>query len=192
MIDVYNHKCKTKECYTFFTENKYKDYCVRCFIHTFPDEKVSKNYMIKENNVKEFLEEYFKDQNIIHNKPIAGGCSKKRPDFFIDLLTHCIIIEVDEDQHPYYTCENKRMMLLFTDLGDRPIIFIRFNPDGYTINGIKYPSCFSYHKALGVPIIKHKKNWNERLNLLKETIIKHIMNIPEKEVTIESLFFNSA
>ena len=43
------------------------------------------------------------------------------------------IVEIDENQHIEYdcSCENKRIMELSQDVGHRPIIFIRFNPDDY-------------------------------------------------------------
>lgn len=44
-------------------------------------------------------------------------CSKRRPDILIDLETHLIIIEVDENQHKGYSCENKRIMEISQDLG---------------------------------------------------------------------------
>jgi len=57
----------------------------------------------------------------------TGGCSKMRPDVFIDKFTHVVIIECDENQHKDTSCENKRTMELFQDFGNRPIVFIRFN-----------------------------------------------------------------
>jgi hypothetical protein len=110
----------------------------------------------------------------------------------MDLFTHSIIIEVDENQHTDYSCEHKRMMLLFKDLGNRPIVFIRFNPDSYiNENNEEISSCFKYHKTTGVPMINNKNEWNNRLEILKVTIEKYINNIPEKEVTIEKLFYSN-
>jgi len=82
-------------------------------------------------------------------------------------------------------------MELFQDLGNRPIVFIRFNPDSYLDqNNNKFASCFKYHKITGVPIIANEKKWNSRLNTLKSKIEYHIVNIPEKEVIIKKLYFN--
>lgn len=90
----------------------------------------------------------------------------------MDLFTHSIIIEIDE---------NKRMMELFQDLANRPIIFIRFNPDNYIDeNGKSIKSCFKYHKTSGIPMIDNETKWSQRLELLKTTSEKHINNIPEK------------
>ena len=60
-----------------------------------------------------------------------GCCSSKRPDFIFDLFTHTIIVECDEFKHRKYdtTCEIDKLNATFTDLGDRPMILLRFNPD---------------------------------------------------------------
>ena len=49
------------------------------------------------------------------------------------MADHIIIVEIDENAHINYdsSCENKRLMELSQDLGFRPIVFIRFNPDDY-------------------------------------------------------------
>ena len=83
-------------------------------------------------------------------------------------------------------------MELFKDLGDRPIIFIRFNPDKYIDkDGKSIKSCFKYHKTSGVPMIADEYKWTQRLETLKEKIQYYLDNIPEKEVTLENLFYNS-
>ena len=129
MIDIKNKKCKTNLCNTII-QKKYKGYCLRCFIYNFPESKIIRDYGTRESKVSEFIKESYKNLNITYNKTIEGGCSKNRPDIFIDCLTHSVIIEVDEHQHKgnskSYTpeCENQRVNNLFTDLADRPIIFI--------------------------------------------------------------------
>lgn len=195
MIDVVNVKiaCKQENCSTRASNPKYRGYCLRCFMYTFPDEPVTKNYKIKEKHVADFIDNNFKQHEPIYDKIVQGGCSKRRPDILLDLLTHSIIIEVDEDQHEDYSCENKRMMQLFEDLGSRPLVLIRFNPDSYIdVNGKKHISCFTYHKMTGVPMISSEKRWNDRLNALKNTIEKYTNIVPEKEVTVEQLFYESS
>ena len=51
----------------------------------------------------------------------------------VDFGSHIIVIEIDENIHSNYNCicENKRLMEISKDLGHRPIVFIRFNPDSY-------------------------------------------------------------
>jgi hypothetical protein len=80
----------------------------------------------------------FQFQEIITDKKIEGGCSKRRPDIMIDIGFQIIIVEIDENQDNNYdcSCEYKRIMELSQDVGFHPIVFIRFNPDGYKINGI--------------------------------------------------------
>jgi hypothetical protein len=193
MIDVVNTNisCKQDHCSTRSSNPKYRGYCLRCFMYTFPDEPVTRNYKIKEKHVAEFIDQEFNVHNPIYDKVVQGGCSKRRPDILIDLFSHSIIIEIDEEQHEDYICENKRMMQLFEDLGNRPIVFIRFNPDSYVdIIGKKHLSCFSYHKLTGIPIISSENRWNQRLNKLKTTIEKYTTVVPDKEISIEQLFYN--
>jgi hypothetical protein len=60
---------------------------------------------------------------------------------------------------------------LFTDLADRPIVFIRFNPDSYK-NSKVIKSCFEYTEDKGLP--KANKTLQTRLKKLKEEIEKNI------------------
>jgi hypothetical protein len=186
MIDVVTKTCKNSWCTTYAPLPKYKGYCLRCFIHEFPDQTISRNFKVKERYVTDYLKEEFATYQIIFDKAV-GGCSKRRPDAYIDLLTHVIIIEVDENQHKNYdtTCEIARINELYTDLGDRPIVFIRFNPDKYN----KQPSCFKYLEKTGVPVIRNAELWTQRLEKLRKCIQKHIENIPE-ETIFEYLFYD--
>jgi len=134
------------------------------------------------------LKEIYTD--IILDKAVDGGCSRKRPDGLIDLLTHSIIIEIDEDQHRGYSCENKRSMQLFTDLGSRPIIFIRLNPDSYISNGKRMKGCFTLSKSSG-ELIPNEKEISERFNALLETI-DECKSFPDKTVAVVELYFNQA
>jgi hypothetical protein len=62
---------------------------------------------------------------------MLNGCSKKRPDIYFELNTHCIIVEIDENQHKYYddSCECSRINEIINGIGGKSVIFIRFNPD---------------------------------------------------------------
>jgi hypothetical protein len=194
MINILEKKCKNNWCSTR-ANPKYKDYCFRCFIHEFPDQEISRNYKIKERYVTDYIKEIFPKQ-FVYDKRVTGGCSLRRPDVYMDLLTHVVIIEIDENQHKnksnkYYntTCQIARINELFTDFGDRPIVFIYFNPDGYILKNIKYPSSFKYHETLGVPIIRDKEEWDDRLETLKNCIFKHIENIP-LDTMFEYLYYD--
>lgn len=120
MIDLHRKKCISG----FFGDRNASDnpvyigYCRDCFIHLFPDEPVSKNYKRKENEVCTYLVTSFPKMQLILDKQIQGGCSRRRPDVFLDLLTHVIVVEVDENQHNGYdgACENTRVMQISEDL----------------------------------------------------------------------------
>ena len=90
-------------------------------MHLFPDKPVSRNYKTKEYAVGEYIKTKFSTLNWISDKIINGGCSKRRPDLFLDLLYQIVIIEVDENQHIDYdcSCQNKRIMELSQDLGHK-------------------------------------------------------------------------
>jgi len=132
----------------------------------------------------EALKNNYPDIKLIFDKKIDGGCSAKRPDVRIECLTHTIIVECDENKHQGYSCEDKRMMEIFQDLGNRPLVMIRFNPDKYCDNS----GCFKLTKTCGLSLIK--KEWNKRIEKLLETVNFSINNIPEKEVTVEYLFYD--
>lgn len=192
MIDVYHKRCIL--CNDIRISNPiYKNHCLRCFMYTFPDVEICRNYKLKENYVTDFIKEKFSKINFIFDKAIVGGCSRRRPDIFLDLFTHTIVVENDENQHDIHEriCENKRSMQLFIDLGSRPIVFIRFNPDGYILDNKKICSSFVPNKTNGILRIRNKNEWNSRLSTLKKCISKWIKNIPEKEVTEEFLFYDN-
>jgi hypothetical protein len=166
---------------------------LRCFINIFPELPNSRNYKTKENDVVTRVKQKFPLFDWIADKRIKDGCSKRRPDLLLDLGTHIIIVEIDENTHSEYecSCENKRLMELSQDSGHRPIIFIRFNPDGYNdINGNKIKSCWKLNK-LGIMCIEKTKNteWIERINTLNQQIQYWIDNPNEKMIEIIELFY---
>ncbi len=65
------------------------------------------------------------------------GCSKKRPDIFFDLPMHCLIVEVDENQHNTYedACECARINEIVNGICGKSVIIIRYNPDIIKNNG---------------------------------------------------------
>jgi hypothetical protein len=119
-----------------------------------------------------------------------NACSKFRPDAFLDMGTHIIFCENDEHKHEGYNCESRRMMALFEDAGNRPIVFIRFNPDTYTLNEKNVTSCWGTDKNGNLRIKPSKvQEWASRLKAFEECVKYHIQNIPLKEVTLEQLFY---
>lgn len=196
MINVKDKTCKTELCDTQVT-SKYQGYCLRCFIHLFPNKPVCHNYKTKESATAQFITNNFPNFTWNLDKKIEDGCSKRRPDLMCDLGYQVIIVEVDENQHTNYdcSCENKRIMQLSQDVGHRAIIFIRFNPDDYVnSSGEKITSCWAITPKTGLLKIKNNKNdeWLKRLDILKGTIEywSNPENKTEKTLEVIQLFYN--
>jgi hypothetical protein len=189
--------CKMDLCETI-ANARYEGYCLNCFIHVFPDKPNARNYKTKETAVKEYVLEQFPltKYTWIADKRVQDGCSRRRPDLFIDLGYQILIIEVDENQHEQYdcSCENKRLMELSQDVHHRPIIFIRFNPDDYKTKDAKVTSCWGINKQ-GICAIKKtkQKEWNNRLEAIKTQIEywSQECNKTDKTIEIVQLFYDN-
>ena len=207
MIDLRHELCL--QCGDVRANPKYRGHCVRCFIHTFPDEPVARNHKTKERAVQTFLQEHFGaertlvfDRRVDHVASASGAgpstCdarSARRPDVFIDMGEFVVIVEIDEDQHESYdaTCENKRVMQIFMDAGRRPMVVVRFNPDDYTDEHqrrIKSP--WGIHKTTGVLIVRpaKRKEWQDRLDTLRAASANSLEHPPAKELTTVHLFYS--
>lgn len=79
----------------------------------------------------------------------------------------------------YYRNSSNVKIILFTDLADRPMILIRFNPD-YSKQTKK--SCFDKECRL------IKTEWNKRIKVLKKEINKALKEIPTELITTIYLF----
>jgi hypothetical protein len=186
-----SHLCKSNWCDTHVKNKKYEGYCMPCFVNNPEnrDKPIIRNYKTKEKDVVDNIRETFPNFTWIADKTVQDGCSKKRPDLLLDLGYQIVIIEVDENQHKNYSCDNKRTMELSRDLNHRPIIFIRFNPDDYIDkDGKKIESCWKLN-TLGVIKISKKTEWNNRLTTLKNEIQKWIETKSEKTLEIVELFY---
>lgn len=188
--------CKNEWC-SARKQCKYEGFCYVCFVNNpeFKNHEIVRNYKNKERAVADFVlnTEETKDLSWVHDKMVDGGCSKRRPDLLVDMGTHVVIVEIDEQQHTDYdtTCEQVRNMNLWEDVQCRPIVFIRFNPDKYTKGGNTFPSCWTLSKK-GLCVLKPttKKDWSVRLMELKESIIYWTNNIPTEPLTTRFLFYN--
>ena len=168
-------------------KKKFEGYCGRCYYRLHPEQKV-RNYKTKESAVFCHVKQCFAELPMVDDRIIDGGCSKRRPDIFIELLTHVLMVEVDEDAHVSYDqrCQNRRMMQLSEDIAHRPLVFIRFNPDGNASG----PSCWSINsKKLAVVKKKRAQEWQQRLDALCKTIFFWVKTIPEKTVELIKLFY---
>jgi hypothetical protein len=115
-----------------------------------------------EKQMVEYLKsiEEIKHYIVLEDKILRGKqCNtKRRPDLLLSSSEDFhIVIECDEKQHcgNSYSCETGRMNEIIDELSGR-VIFIRWNPDGY--------SC-KHNKD------KKKLKKDERLNLLKDLIL---------------------
>ena len=200
--------------------------CLRCCINVFPDMKVARNYKLKQNAVDDFLKERFADKiTLVSDRPVqrivpeaadsagAGGfvpqefederpcvSSGRKPDVLIDMGEWTIVVEVDEGQHKQDTykssCENKRIMQIFDDLGRRPTVFIRFNPDKYEdAAGNKVLSPWKDDRRIKSGGVQHvpvgnTELWQARLNTLASAVEHAMSNRPVKDVSTVYLYFD--
>jgi hypothetical protein len=164
-----------------------------CFINLFPNEKTVHNYKTKEKDVVDRIIQTFPQFTWISDKKVQDGCSRRRPDLLLDMGSHIIIVEVDENKHTDYdcSCEHKRLMEISKDLQHRSIVFIRFNPDNYVNEkGNIIKSCWKINKLGIMQIQKTKiKEWDERINTLHRQIQYWIDNPTEKTIEIIELFY---
>ena len=189
--------CKSSWCETV-ANPRYEGHCLNCFIHLFPDKPNARNYKTKETAVKEYVLEHFPLEKYtwVSDKRVQDGCSRRRPDLFLDLGYQIIIVEVDENQHESYdcSCENKRLMELSQDVQHRQIIFIRFNPDDYLEKNKNITSCWGINKQ-GICAIKisKQKEWKNRLESLKNQIEYWCKedNITDKMIEVIQLFYDT-
>lgn len=194
MEDVMNLKCNSEWCNSLVRNNKNEGYCLFCYVNLFPDKPVARNYKTKEKTVVDFVLENFKDLTWVSDKKVQDGCSKRRPDLLLDLGYQVVIVEIDENQHIKYdcSCENKRLMELSQDVGHRPIIFIRFNPDSYVNRNTEIIKSPWKYNNNGVVYISKKltQEWSDRLMVLKEQIEYWLKNQTDKTVETVQLFYN--
>ena len=185
--------CKSEWCEVKVNSINNKGYCLFCYVNMFPDEPNARNYKTKEKDVVDRITQTFTSFTWVADKKVQDGCSRRRPDLLLDMGSHIIIVEVDENKHTDYdcSCENKRLMELSQDLQHRPIVFIRFNPDDYTNqDGILVKSCWKLNKLGVMQITKTKqKEWEERIESLKQQIQYWIDNPTEKTIEIIELFY---
>jgi hypothetical protein len=84
-------------------------------------------------------------------------------------------------------------MELSQDVGHRPIVFIRFNPDDYENDGINISSCWGKN-GNGICVVKKSKKseWSQRLNSLEEQIKYWLnpVNMTNKTIETVQLFYD--
>ena len=191
------HDLRTDDCYrctrkpekfcsyckfTLTERSSYKPLCASCHYYLHPDVVVPTRYLLKQHYINAFIREKLKLEPLSYDRVIPDACSRYRPDWFYDLGTHVVFLECDEHGHRGYSCENKRLMALFQDAGNRPTVMIRFNPDDF-----ERLSCFridSRNIIHPVPEV-----WDRRSGVLLSHLIHHLENVPDKEVTVIHLYY---
>jgi len=177
--------------------HKYEGYCAPCFVHD-PrnnDKPARRNYKTKESDVVERVKHAFNDYDWVADKTVQGGRSLRRPDLLLNMRTHVIIVEIDENRHNAYecSCENRRMMELSRDVNYTKIVFIRFNPDAYedVKTSKKVKSCWTIDERSKVLHVsaENRPQWEMRVEKLKQQIQHWIENVPTKMVEIIQLFY---
>ena len=186
--------CKNSWCETH-KNSKYEGYCMPCFVNNPEnrDKPAMRNYKTKEKAVVDKVKESFPDFTWVLDKRVADGCSLRRPDLLLDLGTHVVIVEIDENKHADYdcSCENRRLMEISRDLNHRSVVFIRFNPDGFVgHDGIPISSCWKLNKT-GVMQVSKKRQpeWEERLLTLNQQIQYWFDNSTTKTIEVVELFY---
>jgi hypothetical protein len=151
-----------------------------------------RNYKTKEKTVVDLVCEKYPNFTWVTDKRVSDGCSLRRPDLLLDLGDQVVVIEVDENQHYDYdcSCENKRLMEISRDIGHRPLVFIRFNPDSYeSKDGKRINSCW-YTGKDGILRLSKKSNWDQRIQSLFEQIDYWSVNRTNKTVEVIQLFYD--
>jgi EsV-1-7 cysteine-rich motif len=194
MRDVKNSTCKSEWCSTAVRKTN-EGYCLHCYVNLFPDKPTSRNYKTKERAVAEFVMGAFPDMDWKTDRIVADGCSRRRPDMILDLGYQVIIVETDENSHVAYdcSCDNKRTMELSRDVGHRPLVMLRFNPDSYKTPAGNITSCWG-QDGRGFCVVKKTKKaeWSQRLKALADQITywAHPTNKTEKTVEVIQLFYD--
>ena len=82
-------------------------------------------------------------------------------------------------------------MEISQDLGNRPLVVIRFNPDSYTdINGTKIPSCWRANKNGLMVLVKTRlREWENRMLGLFSQVDYWHTTVPDKELEVIELFY---
>ncbi len=154
MYDYTSKKCSSCNLYQV---RKIPDLCTYCN----PD----RYKKTKEMKVVDFLNE--NNIEFIHNKSVGYLCGNFKPDILIDCNTHFIVVEIDEGQHKQYTkeCEFARMSNIYLANG-LPTLFIRFNPDNFTINNIRNQTRSDTRLKKLLKLINEYKN-KENINYIE-------------------------
>lgn len=172
--------------------NTYEKLCADCFYKLYPDEKnIPTKYKKKQHYIHEKLKEIYGEEFFKYDVRIECGCSRKIPDWFVDLYKFTLNIECDENQHKKIetSCETARLCELFLDCASRPFVCIRFNPDSYKNEGKKNEGCFTFDNKNN--IVVNQEEFDKRFDKLIEKIDYYLENGSEKDIECIKLFYDT-
>ena len=141
------------------------------------DTTQKRNTRVRENQIANLLRESASIPWSSWNREIQNGRACDgiyRPDFFYDLDTHILVVEVDEMQHSSYDCDRSRMVDIHNACGGAPVTFVRYNPDGFKLAGKKLSA-----------------DTATRHELLLREVEKGLAGKVEHHLTVVKLFFDN-
>lgn len=134
----------------------------------------------------------WKHLKVICNKVVGY---KDKADELIDVTSHFVVLECDENMHSRETlqCREGRHWRLWESVGQRPIVFLRFNPDRYVDEfGVTHSSCFGVDANGRVVLTPSAaRQWGARLDDLGARLLYHLEHVPDQHVTTEYLFYGT-
>jgi len=108
-------------------------------------EEYRKERKLKESAIEALLTEHgydFSRQHYVSFRCAVSDATWAYTDALLLFRNTVVILEVDEDQHDSYgvSCDVKRMALIVETLRtegcSQRIVFVRYNPDGFSVNGV--------------------------------------------------------
>jgi len=141
------------------------------------DKKYKKNQKLKEKRILGILRAEYKkptEYNIRVDRD-CGGNNREEKEIGYDFGTHKLFIEVDENQHKSYCVQREigRMKNIYHAEGGIPVIFIRYNPDNFTVGGKRHNLSQAKREEI---LIKWCKYYED--------------NIPESPLVVNYLFYD--
>ena len=221
MINLVQKNCTSDWCDSrgrYKNEEDGNYYCIDCLLSIKPDDSRLRTCVRKEFYVLAELErrlpwlqesavkvvwdsgiaaatnDLISDENFVL-KYTPGSCVGFRPDLLCDFGSYVLVIEIDENQHlrNCVSSEKQKMNSIWEQLGNKPICFIRFNPDEYIDDdGVKHASTFKTHRVnSGEKRVRatHAGEFEERMSHLVE-VVSHVV---ENQIEgIQFLYYDSS
>jgi hypothetical protein len=205
-IDLHHPMCINCKVTQVHETNRYDNYCQRCYIELFPEKEVSRQFRVKERYFTDYIKDYLKTHkfraNILveqYDTTIPKSKSKLRPDVFLQLRTRSeimdktevfsLIIEFDEDGHKRYSNEEARENELYLSCRTAKLVIMRFNPDEYTVNGVRQKSCFIWNNDTKSFVVD-LDIWNIRIaSLIKQLNYYVSVSYPAGYIKIKKWYY---